>query len=97
MIRLAKLTPAQIRQRLKKLNKWKLSKGKIVKKFEFEDFNEAIDFIVKIAPFANELDHHPDIYNSYNKVVIELTTHDEKGITDKDFALAEKIDSITNK
>jgi 4a-hydroxytetrahydrobiopterin dehydratase len=67
---------------------------KIVKEFEFKDFNEAMAFVNKTAAIANTENHHPDIYIFYNKVRLELTTHAMKGLSENDFILAAKIDTI---
>ncbi len=73
-------------------NKWAYSEDRIKKEFKFDDFNEALDFMVNVGRHAEELDHHPDWCNVYNKVSIELTTHSAGGITDLDFTLASKIE-----
>jgi 4a-hydroxytetrahydrobiopterin dehydratase len=62
--------------------------------FAFKDFKDSIDFVNKVAEIANEQDHHPDIHIYYNKVRIELTTHKIKGLSENDFILAAKINSI---
>ena len=91
---MVKLDPETIKRRLTKLGGWKLEGNSLVRELEFDDFDEAISFIVKLAPIANKLDHHPDIYNSYNKVRLSLTTHDEGGVTEKDFELATQINLL---
>lgn len=91
---MVRLDPESVKERLKSLEGWRLEGNGIVKEFEFEDFDAAIDFIVKLAPIANRLDHHPDIYNSYNRVRLFLTTHEEGGLTEKDFELAAQIDRL---
>ncbi len=67
---------------------------KIKKEFKFNDFEEAISFINKIAELAEKENHHPDIHIFYNLVVIELWTHSISGISEKDFNLAAKIDEV---
>ncbi|MEM0271365.1 MAG: 4a-hydroxytetrahydrobiopterin dehydratase [Thermoprotei archaeon] len=91
---MVKLDSEAIGKRLSKLGGWRLEGNSLVRELEFDDFDSAIDFIVKLAPIANKLDHHPDIYNSYNKVRLSLTTHEEGGVTEKDFELAEQIDLL---
>jgi Pterin-4a-carbinolamine dehydratase len=91
---LVKLDPEAIKRRLKKLEGWRFEGNSLVRELEFDDFDAAISFIVKLAPVANKLDHHPDIYNSYNKVRLSLTTHDEGGVTEKDFELATQINLL---
>lgn len=68
---------------------------KIQKKFTFKDFNEAIDFVHKVAEVAESEGHHPDIHINYNKVVIELFTHAIGGLSENDFILASKVDQLT--
>lgn len=67
---------------------------KIRKKYKFETFREAIDFINKIADLAEAEDHHPNIFNSYNRVTITLFTHSIGGLSINDFILASKIELI---
>ena len=74
---------------------WTESDNKLNREFKFKDFNEAISFINRIAVVSEESNHHPEIYNVYNKVIISLCTHDQGSvITDKDYDLAKKIDDI---
>lgn len=67
---------------------------KIKKEFVFADFKEAIEFINKVADIAEEEGHHPDIHIFYNKVMIELWTHEIGGLSENDFILASKIEKI---
>mgnify|MGYP002639124818 CR=1 FL=1 len=74
---------------------WKVEGTSLVKEFVFADFSKAIIFVNKIHPIAEEMGHHPNILiHSYNKVKVMLYTHSEDKITEKDYSLAEKIDSI---
>ena len=73
---------------------WKPEGDFIHKVFTFKDFKEAIQFMVKVGEIAEELNHHPNWNNVYNKVSIKLSTHDAKGITDKDFELARRIEVL---
>ncbi|MBZ0137008.1 MAG: 4a-hydroxytetrahydrobiopterin dehydratase [Planctomycetes bacterium] len=88
-----KATAAEIEAALKNLNAWELDDDAIAKSFEFEDFTQAWAFMQKVAAAADELDHHPEWTNVYNKVLIRLSTHDAGGITDRDFKLAARIDA----
>lgn len=89
------LNPDEISVFAKDLKDWNIfDNKKINKNFEFKDFKEAIDFVNKVADVANREGHHPDILISYNKVNIELTTHEVKGLTQNDFIMATKIDRI---
>ena len=81
---------------LKNLNSWKVShdgREAITKEFEFSDFKTAFSFMTKVALKAEELGHHPEWFNVYNKVSITLTTHDVKGMSEKDIKLGKYIDN----
>ena len=91
-----RLTDNEIDYNLTMLKGWKLDDNRLVKSFIFKDFKEAIAVMVKIGEVAEKLNHHPDWYNSYNKLNIKLTSHDAGGLTMKDFELAEKIEGIIN-
>lgn len=75
-------------------NGWINIGNMIEKEFVFKDFVEAIGFIVKAGLLAEKADHHPELWNSYNKVKVQLTTHSSGGLTEKDFDLALKIEQI---
>lgn len=83
-----------IRERLGNLDGWELDGNQIVREWTFDDFRAAVDFINRVADLADEAEHHPDLYNSYTTVRIGLTSHSEGGVTDKDLALAARIDSV---
>lgn len=87
-----RLTEAQINQELTTLVGWQVVEGKLHKVYQFPDFVAAFAFMTKVAIVAEKLDHHPEWFNVYNRVVIDLTTHDAGGISSRDFALARKID-----
>ena len=80
--------------RLKKIPEWELEKKHIERTFEFDDFTESIDFVNSVAEVSEEEEHHPDIDIHYNKVRLILSTHSKGGITDLDFNLAERIDTL---
>jgi 4a-hydroxytetrahydrobiopterin dehydratase len=74
---------------------WEEKEGRLAGKFEFSDFAEAFSFMTQVALLAEKLNHHPDWSNSYNKVEITLTTHDQKNtITTKDRQMAAIIESL---
>lgn len=73
---------------------WALVNGKLNKAFKFNNFVEAFGFITKVAIVAEKMDHHPELYNVYNRVTIDLTTHDAGGISAFDLELAKKIDAL---
>jgi len=66
----------------------------ISRTFKFEGFLKAIEFVNRVAKKAQKINHHPDIDIRFNKVTLKLTTHDEGGLTEKDFSLARQCDEI---
>ena len=77
---------------------WQETDNKLVRQFTFADFSEAFAFMTHVALLAEKMDHHPFWTNVYNKVTIELSTHDAGDtVTDKDRKLAEAIDKISRK
>ena len=92
---MTRLSDDEIRRRLKHLSGWKLKSNTIEKEFERKDFFSAMEFIDEIRDHAKRFDHYPDIYIHRERWVrITLSTHDEQGVTDKDFVLAKLIDSF---
>lgn len=88
------LADQEIEEKLQKLPGWKREGDKILKTFEFASFSDGIDFISGLTPFFNLVDHHPDMEISYKKIKFSLTRFSIGGkITERDFALAEKIES----
>ncbi len=73
---------------------WEVKDNALVKEFRFRDFVEALSFVIKVGFLAEKSSHHPDILIKYNRVILSLTTHDEGGITDKDYKLARMIESM---
>jgi 4a-hydroxytetrahydrobiopterin dehydratase len=85
----------ELKNRLKKIPEWELEKKHIERTFEFDDFTESIDFVNAVAEVAEDEEHHPDIDIRYNKVRLVLSTHSKGGLTDLDFGLAERIDTLS--
>tara|TARA_B100000575_G_scaffold240768_1_gene203620 strand:+ start:555 stop:842 length:288 start_codon:yes stop_codon:yes gene_type:complete len=81
---------------IKKNPSWIIDNKTIKKEFTFNNFVDAFGFITKVALLSEKVDHHPNWQNTYNKVKIELTTHDKGGITINDTNLAESIDRLIN-
>jgi 4a-hydroxytetrahydrobiopterin dehydratase len=79
---------------LLKLKAWEFENNAIVKHFKFDTFSQAMGFLVQVGLEAEKQNHHPELFNVYNKLTIRLTTHDANGITKKDIDLAKAIDSI---
>ncbi len=70
---------------------WSIEDGKLHREFSFPDFVTAFAFMAKVALLAERANHHPEWFNVYNKVVVDLTTHDAGGISSKDFDLAREM------
>jgi 4a-hydroxytetrahydrobiopterin dehydratase len=83
-------------QRLEALPGWRRDGDEIVKTYELPSFPEAIAFVTRIADLAEQADHHPDLDIRYRKVRVALSTHDQGGVTDKDFALAAEIETAAS-
>ena len=88
------LTSEQISLHLKTVPDWSKCAKTIGRTFKFEGFMTSVDFVRRIAKQALKINHHPDIDIRYDKVTLTLTTHDEGGITEKDFSLARKCDEV---
>jgi 4a-hydroxytetrahydrobiopterin dehydratase len=88
------LTTAQIDQLAEDLPHWSLVGGKLQREFRFADFSEAFGFMSRVALAAEVLGHHPEWSNVWNRVMIELTTHDTGGLSSLDLALAHRIDEL---
>jgi 4a-hydroxytetrahydrobiopterin dehydratase len=73
---------------------WKLRENSIERTFKFSGFQEAIDFVNKVAQEAENMNHHPDIDIRWNKVKLVLSTHSAGGLTNNDFMLATKLDKL---
>ena len=89
-----KLSRADAEQRIKSLSGWTIYGDEIRKQYTFKDFLEAIAFVNRLAPKAEADDHHPDILINYKRVTLTYSTHDEGGLTDKDFSGAAMADKI---
>jgi 4a-hydroxytetrahydrobiopterin dehydratase len=89
-----KLSEAEVGERLKNLSGWTLVGGKLHREFACNDFVAAFGNMTRVALVAEAMNHHPEWFNVWNKVVIDLNTHSVKGISDLDFELAVKIDGI---
>ncbi len=94
MGRPTKLDDAAVQARLADLPSWALQDGKLHRELKFKDFVEAFGFMAKVALLAEKHDHHPEWSNVWNRVVIDLSTHDVGGVSELDFALAAAIDAL---
>lgn len=93
-MRIEKLLPAAINEQLLDLHGWHLHKDKLRRQFVFADFVEAYGFMSRVALLAEVMGHHPEWSNVYNRVEINLTTHDAGGISQRDFTLAQRINRL---
>lgn len=89
---MAKLSPEQIEQKLGSLGGWQYKDNAISKLFRFKEFLDGVRFVDRIAEIAESMDHHPDIRINYTRITFSCTTHSEGGVTEKDFALATRIE-----
>lgn len=94
MARPAKLSPAEVESALAGLPGWSLLNGKLHRELRFADFSAAFGFMTRVALAAEKADHHPEWSNVWNRVTIDLTTHDAGGITANDVALAQHINKL---
>ena len=83
-----------IRERLADMEGWERDGDALCKQFKFDDFTGSVDFVNRITPVAEEMNHHPDLSISWNTVTVSLSTHSQGGITENDFELATKIDPL---
>lgn len=89
-----KLTTAELQTALQARSAWAIGGEMLTRTFQFDDFVAAIAFVNRVAEYAEQAVHHPDIDIRYNRVRIGLTTHDDGGISEKDIALATQLDGI---
>jgi len=92
-----KLNDTEIAEGITALPDWSIVGGKLHREYRFPDFAHAMGFLMTAAPSIERLDHHPEWSNVYNRVTVDLTTHDAGGITRKDLALAALLECIANK
>lgn len=88
------LSPDQIRSFLEGHPGWSVVNGKLHKEFEFARFSDAFGFMAKASLEIHAMDHHPEWLNVYNRVTVDLMTHDAGGITENDVRLAEVLDGL---
>ena len=89
-----RLDEEQVRRELGSLPGWSVSNEKLHKDFEFADFVEAFGFMTRAAIIAERMNHHPEWFNVYNKVSVDLMTHDAGGITSNDIKLAGALNDL---
>jgi len=89
-----KLTADEVTQYMRQLEGWDLKEGKLHRAFECQDFVTAFGNMTRVALVAESMNHHPEWFNVYNKVVIDLNTHSLSGLSELDFKLAARINQI---
>ncbi|MEX2253493.1 MAG: 4a-hydroxytetrahydrobiopterin dehydratase [Thermoleophilaceae bacterium] len=88
------LSDEQIASGLEGLDAWERAGDALRREFEFDDFVGSVEFVKRLTPVAEEMNHHPDLAISWNKVTVSLSTHSQGGITDSDLELAGKLDGL---
>lgn len=89
------LSEEEINQKLAELSGWVFENDCLKRSFEFSNFRDAMSFMLRISYEAEAMDHHPEIFNCYNRVNLSLNTHDAGGkVTAKDFSLALAVDRL---
>jgi 4a-hydroxytetrahydrobiopterin dehydratase len=91
---MARLSDEEIEEELGRLGGWERDGDAIRRDFELADFKGSIDFVNRLTPAAEAMNHHPDLAISWNTVTVTITTHSEGGLTANDFALARRIEGV---
>jgi len=97
MAKSERLNEVELRSALGKLPGWSVANGKLHREYKFRDFSYAFGFMATAATQIEQRNHHPEWLNVYNRVTVDLTTHDAGGITVKDTELAALLDDIANR
>jgi 4a-hydroxytetrahydrobiopterin dehydratase len=97
MPRPVKLSSEEVSSALASLPGWSVTDGKLHREYKFSDFTHAFGFMAAIATAAEKMDHHPDWLNAYNRVTVNLSTHDVGGITELDLKLAQIMEKVAQK
>jgi 4a-hydroxytetrahydrobiopterin dehydratase len=92
------LSDEDVQARLGELGEgWEKYGNSLRREFKFDDFSGSVDFVNRLTPVANEMNHHPDLFISWNLVRVSLISHSEHGITEKDFELAKRLDDLAQR
>lgn len=89
-----RLSELEIEEELKQLSEWSVKNDKLHKEFKFDNFNQAFGFMTRAAMEIEKMNHHPEWFNVYNRITVELTTHDAGGITKNDVNLARILNTL---
>ena len=92
-----KMTDAEVATAIAELSAWRVQNGKLHREYKFADFPHAFGFMATAAPAVEKMDHHPEWSNVYNRVTVDLSTHDAGGTTQKDFNLAKLLEGIAKR
>ena len=96
MARINKATAEQIEAFISQFSSWTVENNKLHREYVFGNFVQAFGFMTEIALIAERTEHHPEWFNVYKNVVVDLTTHEADGITERDFNLAKNMEEIAN-
>jgi 4a-hydroxytetrahydrobiopterin dehydratase len=91
---MSRLSDEEIDEKLDQLGGWERSGEAIVKEFDNGDFKGSVEFVNRLMPEAEDMNHHPDLEISWKTVTVTITTHSEGGLTENDFELARRIDAL---
>ncbi len=91
---MARLGAEEIEERLSRLDGWSRQGETLVRERKGENFLGSLEFVNRLAPVAEDMNHHPDLAISWDTVTVTITTHSEGGLTERDFTLAERIDAL---
>ena len=94
---MTKAIEPEIQEALAELGSWAVVDGKLHREYKFRDFVQAFGFMTQVALLAERAAHHPEWFNVYNRVVVDLTTHEAGGITHKDLDLARQMEEIARR
>jgi len=94
---LSKATDTEIQKAIADLDTWTVENGKLHREYKFRNFVQAFGFMAQVALLAERAAHNPEWFNVYNRVVVDLTTHEAGGITHKDFDLASQMEAIAGR
>jgi 4a-hydroxytetrahydrobiopterin dehydratase len=97
MSQLARLTPEEVESALSNLPEWSVADGKLHREYRFADFTHAFGFMAAAATAIEKIDHHPEWFNVYGSVTIDLWTHAAGGLTVRDVKLAQTLETIAQK
>ncbi|MBA2765231.1 MAG: 4a-hydroxytetrahydrobiopterin dehydratase [Thermoleophilaceae bacterium] len=92
---MALLDETQVAEALARLEGWTRTGDEIRRSFELADFKGSVEFVNRLLPVAERMNHHPDLEISWNTVVVKISTHSEGGLTAADFELAGELDALT--